>query len=279
MTASFLKKPLTRRPLMIVSALLIGLPLLVIVSMTLIEPNIIAIENIDIELKNFPGRIRAVQLSDLHMHGRTDFMKRVQRKIADLKPEYIFLTGDLVDDKNDLLPCLEFLKRLPPCKGIFFVPGNWEHWSGTWQDGLKDQLEKIGVTVLINEGHEISVGEGRFYLAGIDDSLAGSPNLDQILRERIGDTCTILLSHAPVIADRLDGAGVDLILTGHTHGGQIRLPFIGALRTPPGSGIHQAGFYRSGKTLLYVNRGLGLSVIPCRLFCPPEITSFLIHSN
>ncbi|MHA1568620.1 MAG: metallophosphoesterase, partial [Alphaproteobacteria bacterium] len=123
----------------------------------------------------------------------------------------------------------------------------------------------------------IDWADGRFYLAGIDDAFYGVAKPADAFREQPENTCTIVLSHAPCVVNRLDAYRADLVLAGHTHGGQVRLPYLGALRTPPGSGKYECGLYQLEAMKLYVNRGIGTSILPVRFLCPPEITHFTLR--
>jgi len=188
-----------------------------------------------------------------------------------VRPQSI-ITGDLVDDDKNLQKCLNWIPELKCKHDKYFAPGNWEHWSGTLQNDLISKLNAKGVKTLYNSGEIIDVEGGNFFLAGIDDAYFGAPNSQEAFRNQRTGIPTIVLSHSPVGVNILKSFRTDLILSGHTHGGQVRLPGIGALQTPPGSGKFEMGLYRVGKDQLYVNRGIGTSIIPFRFMCPPELT-------
>ena len=142
-----------------------------------------------------------------------------------------------------------------------------------------------GITVLRNASAPIEKAGGRIWLSGVDDPLEGHPNPEVAIPESIRNVPNepvILLCHGPDFADRLlthpAGQAVDLMLSGHSHGGQIRLPLLGAMVLPPMGRKYIEGWFRLGRLQLYVNRGIGAVGIPFRLNCPPEITVITLRS-
>jgi hypothetical protein len=140
-------------------------------------------------------------------------------------------------------------------------------------------MESAGLPVLINQGVSIQQGKGSIFVAGLDDGWSGTPDLDETLDGANSSEPVILLCHEPDLADRysLDGR-VDVQLSGHTHGGQIRLPGIGAMVLPYLGRKYDIGLYRVNEMLLYTNRGLGVISEPVRFNCPPEISQFILQS-
>jgi len=273
---SLLKKTLTRRQILLSFSAIFGIPAAASVYGFGIEPNIPVVEKHDLALPDFPGGMTAVQISDLHFKGRSSLYDRVTKKVNAIEADFIFITGDLVEKQEHLPECLQWLKTLRCRRQAFFCPGNWEVWSKTLENALFDKLDKIGIRSLCNEGLTIPWQSGRFFLAGIDDAFYSVADPKRALADQPGDCCTLVISHAPCVIHRLEKFRVDLLLCGHTHGGQVRIPFVGALKTPPGSSTFQSGFYHSGSITMYVNRGIGTSILPVRVFCPPEITLFRI---
>ena len=258
---------------------LIGLPALASVYGFGIEPNFPVLEQYDLVLDDFPETMTAIQISDLHFSKCTSLYKKVAEKVNSASADFLFITGDLVENRTYLPECLKWLKTLQYKKQAFFCPGNWEVWSKTLEDELTDKLNEIGIKTLSNEGVKIQWQGGRFFLAGIDDAFYSVARPKKALLGQPKDCCTIVISHAPCVIHRLNDFRVDLLLSGHTHGGQVRVPFIGALKTPPGSAEFQIGFYKVGSIKMYVNRGIGTSILPVRVFCPPEITLFRISGR
>lgn len=271
-----LKKPLTRRQFLGAVASVLGLSFIGSAYGFGVEPRRAVVDSITFSLPDFPGTMRAVHLSDIHFRGASRFMERVANLANSFNPDIIFLTGDLVNHPKYLQGCMDWITELRCKSGIYFVLGNWEHWTGTLDDHLISKLDSIGVKTLYNSGELIDWMGGHFYLAGLDDPFSGLPRPKKAFRYQPNDVCTIVLCHAPIGVYMLRPVRSDLVLSGHTHGGQVRIPGLGAIRTPPGSGEFEQGIYRVAKSLLYVNRGIGTSVLPIRFLCPPEITHMTI---
>jgi predicted MPP superfamily phosphohydrolase len=271
-----LTKPFTRRQLL--GSLAAGLGLSFIGSLYgfAIEPRRAVADSVTFSLQGFPGALRAIHLSDIHFRGESRFMKRVADLTNSYDSDIVFLTGDLVDDSKYLPACLDWIKALHCKSGIYFVLGNWEHWIGIPTDRLISKLDSIGVKTLFNSGVRIQWMGGEFFLAGLDDPFCGLPRPKKAFRNQPDNVCTIVLCHAPIGVYMLRSERADLVLAGHTHGGQVRIPGVGAIKTPPGSGEFEQGLYRVGKSWLYVNRGIGTSVLPVRFLCPPEVTQMTI---
>ena len=241
---------------------------------------------------DFEG-MRVAQLSDIHMDEYTEpfFLRRVIRRINELKPDAVFLTGDFVtsgkapnaDAHDSAWECAEILKELE-CKSVYAILGNHDVNSGPAP--LVAALQASNIAVLRNSFLPIERGNGRMWLAGLDDPLEGHPDLDAAIPANIRglrNEPVVLLCHAPDYATRVRshtaGQAVDLMLSGHTHGGQIRLPLIGALVLPPMGKRFVEGWFQLGSMGLYVNRGIGTIGVPFRLDCPPEITLFTLRAK
>ena len=248
----------------------------------------IALRGLSVE---FDG-MRIVQLSDIHMDSFTEpfFLRRVIERVNLLKPDAVFLTGDFVTSgswSNSIAheaawECSEILKGLN-CKSIYAVLGNHDVKVGTVVEAA---LRSSNISILRNSFLPIERGSGRMWLAGLDDPLAGQPDLDAAVPESIRNVRNepvVLLCHAPDYAIRVRshaaGQAVDLMLSGHTHGGQIRLPLIGALVLPPMGQRFVEGWFQLGSMGLYVNRGIGTIGVPFRLDCPPELTLFTLRAK
>lgn len=221
-----------------------------------------------------------LQVSDLHLYPLTQpsLIEKTVAMANELKPDLIVLTGDYVwqvlDAIDELAP---ILSGLDAKYGVFSILGNHDYWLDA--DVVTTTLESAGLPVLINQGHSIRQGKGGMYLAGLDDGWSGNPDLNRTLEGAAPDEPVILLCHEPDLADRhaLDGR-IDVQLSGHTHGGQIRLPGLGALILPYLGRKYDLGLYRLNDMLLYTNRGLGVISEPVRFNCPPEISQFILYS-
>jgi hypothetical protein len=183
------------------------------------------------------------------------------------QPELILITGDFVsyDHAIPLLP--DLFRSLKATLGVFAVPGNHDYWEGV--RAIRAALEPLGVRFLINAGACLARNGSDFYLAGIDDEWEGEADMQRALNER-NDLFSILLAHAPDVADEAAHYSVDLQISGHTHGGHLRLPWIGPFALPFYGTRYPIGHLQVGSTQVYVSRGLG--GFPLRLNCPPEAT-------
>ncbi len=213
---------------------------------------------------------KIVQLSDVHigpMLGRA-WLERVVAEVNALEPDAVAITGDLVDGPvSRLREHVAPLAELKAKHGVFFVTGNHEYYSGA--DSWIAELRRLGITVLRNERVEL---DGGLDIAGVDDWTAfgkgHGPDLDAALAGRDEDREVVLLAHQPRQIDEAASRGVGLMLSGHTHGGQI-FPwnFFVRLQQP-----YVAGLVRHGEAQLYVSRGTGYWGPPLRVGAPPEIT-------
>lgn len=234
---------------------------------------------------DFDG-LKVAQLSDVHLDQFTEpfFLRDAVRHINQLEPDVIFLTGDYITHQfgtrqfaiGSAWQCANILLGLH-CRRIYAVLGNHDVQVSAKQ--VSTALSDNGIIVLRNSYIPIERGHSRIWLAGLDDPVAGNPVPDlaipPAIRNRPGEPI-ILLCHAPDFARTLStlpaGQAVSFMLSGHTHGGQIRMPFFGPFVLPPGGRLYPEGSYRVGHTQLYVNRGLGTVGVPFRFDCPPEIT-------
>jgi uncharacterized protein len=238
----------------------------------------IGIDNLPAAFRNF----RVVQVSDIHYDEYTEpsFLTRVIDHVNALVPDLVLLTGDFISygplSRNFSLGamgrCARQLSSIA-CAQRFAVMGN--HDSVLGAPTIRPILAEVGIPLLVNQFVPIARGSERLWLCGIHDPVTHVPNLHTAIPER-PDGPVLLMSHAPDYADTLlahpRGRLVDLMLAGHTHGGQVRLPLVGALQLPTGGRKYVEGLFRLGRMQLYVNRGVGTTLLPLRLNCPPEIT-------
>jgi predicted MPP superfamily phosphohydrolase len=161
--------------------------------------------------------------------------------------------------------------------GVFAILGN--HDVASVPDFITECLENHGIRVLRNTSLPIEQGKARFWLAGIDDVMQGVPDLSRTLTSIPKEETVVLLSHEPDFADEAALHPIDLQLSGHSHGGQIWLPIIGAPWLPPYAQKYPRGKYQVGRLTLYTNIGLGTIRVPMRLNCTPEITLFTLRAG
>jgi uncharacterized protein len=256
-----------------------------------IEPRLLqinqhVISHVDIP-KNFDG-FKIVQFSDTHLGFHYDLkqFKKMLSQISSLKPDIIFFTGDLMDAPNQY-PLTEeivpLLKNLEAPFGKYSIYGNHDH-GGYGSDIYKNIMKLADFKLLLNASDQVQLLDGSsIYVLGIDDAMLGRPNFESAMEKVPGETYKILLSHAPDLADYAVDYGIQLQLSGHSHGGQIQIPFVGALITPPYAKNYREGFYELNEAknplTLYVNRGIGTTRLPFRFLSKPEITLFTLHST
>jgi uncharacterized protein len=235
---------------------------------------------------------RVAQLSDIHFDEYTEpgFLRHAVHRIDELNPDVVFLTGDFVTRSTIYRPflrgsewsCASILNELK-CTARYASLGNHDMLVGAKK--VTAALQANGITVLTNAHTFIERGSARFWLAGVEDPLEGKPRPEVAIPPSIRgvpDEPVILMCHGPDFADVLlkspAGQTVALMLSGHTHGGQIRIPLVGAVNLPPMGQKYVEGWFRIGPMQLYVNRGLGTVGIPMRFDCPPEITLLTLRA-
>lgn len=246
-----------------------------------IETEAITVEEIQIRVKNLkPGLegFKIAQLSDIHLYPFTQ-AKQVRTAailIAGLQPDLIALTGDYVlQEAEAIFDLAPLLASMDARYGIFASLGNHDLWTNAAV--VRSGLEAAGIPVLINAGLALTIGADTLYVAGLDDGWSGKPDLRAALDKRPAGAPTVVLMHEPDLADTFSQESrVTLQLSGHSHGGQVRLPGIGAPVLPPFGRKYDQGLYRVGDTWLYTNRGLGVISPAIRINCPPEITLFTL---
>jgi predicted MPP superfamily phosphohydrolase len=250
-------------------------------------------------LKSLPNAfdgLKVGQITDIHAGPLVsrELIRKGVDKIMSARPDLIVLTGDFFSGATKILwttyggfkekhyeYCMEELGRLKAPLGVFAVLGNHDFWSGIEvADKIANGLKNVGVRVLRNEFQTLKRGGETLQLIGVDDYWEGSYSLSGALKNVPEDACRILLSHNPDVNEDIENLGkhIDLIISGHTHGGQIVLPFVGALYVPsPFGQKYLAGLVRDGKRQTYVSRGLGLFFIPIRLNCPPDVSVLTLY--
>ena len=235
---------------------------------------------------------RIVQLSDIHIDEFTEpfFVRDAVERINQLQPDAVFLTGDFVThqlasekfSEGAAWQCADILQGLK-CRRRYAIFGNHDIMVGEAVVGTA--LKDNGIAVLRNSYLPIERGGARLWLAGLDDALMGEPDAEAAvpaaIRSRRNEP-VILLCHEPdyvdVVARQPAGQAVDLVLSGHTHGGQVRIPFLPPIQLPPMGRRYVEGWFKVGRMRLFVNRGLGTVGVPFRLDCPPEVTLFTLRA-
>jgi uncharacterized protein len=261
-----------------------------------IERHWIEVKPVEIHLQSLPSvfdGMRIAQLSDIHLDEFTEpfLLRHSIEEINRIQPDAVFLTGDYVTYQiaprkfatQSAWQCAEILNELK-CRNRYAIMGNHDIMLG--ESRVTEALTANGITVLNNSYLPLERRSDRIWLAGLDDTVCGRPDLDAAIPASIRDVPdepVIVMCHAPDYADHLavhpSGRSVGLMLSGHTHGGQVRLPFVGALNLPPGGRKFVEGWFRVGSMQLYVNRGIGTVGVPFRFDCPPEITHITLRAG
>src|SRR3989442_9053334 len=239
------------------------------------EPFMLVIERQPIHLRRLPNKLdslRIVHLSDFH-YGPLTNAKHLERAVQaanDLHPDLIALTGDYIShDRSYAAPCAEVVGRLQARYGVYSVLGNHDHWTDAAL--ITDLFRAEGIHVLVNEGLRVDLRGDSFWLAGVNDTMVGLEDLPLALAGSREDEMKLLLAHNPIILRRAARADVDLVLSGHTHGGQVAWRSEKSRSGRPRRRMLR-GLGRRGNTQIYVTRGLGTVVLPIRYGCPPEVS-------
>lgn len=242
--------------------------------MPLAEANSLSLEHVEIYLKRLPPQLdgfKIIQLSDTHHSPFTslDHIKRAVKVANRLKPDIFLLTGDYVSHHREYIsPVAAVLGKLKAKYGIYACLGNHDHWTDA--ELVTHLFRGEGINVLINEGFRFETKRGSFWLAGVDDYMVGKTDVPAALRGSFPDEMKLLLAHNPIIFREAARVGVDLTLSGHTHGGQIKLRD-DEKRILPKRKL-KAGLHTRRNSQIYITRGIGTVVVPMRYQCPPEIS-------
>ncbi len=220
---------------------------------------------------------RIAFLTDTHVAGfvRRAFYELVIAETNRFEPDLILLGGDFVSwNRHIPLMAQVLLTDLRARDGIFAILGNHDYWAGG--DEVRAAMEARGVQFIINRAVPLRRNRAEITLAGIDEMYRGEPDVEGTFAQVTPGPC-IAVTHHPDLVHALVGRRVDLLVCGHTHGGQIRVPFFGAIVVPSRHESRFAsGFHRLGEVLLYVSRGIG-AIPPIRILCKPEVATFTLR--
>jgi len=238
------------------------------------EANSLTLERVTININRLPKKLdgfKIVHLSDTH-HSPFTGLEHIARavKVSNrLRPDMFILTGDYVSHETRFIaPVARVLGELRAEFGTFACLGNHDHWTDPFL--VTRLFRDRGINVLINEGFRFEARGASFWLAGVDDHMVGKTDLPSALRGSFPDEMKLLLAHNPIIFRQAMRLGVDLTLSGHTHGGQVRIRDDERRllrRRKLSSGLH-----KRKDSQIYITRGLGTVVLPVRFQCPPEIS-------
>lgn len=238
---------------------------------------------------DFKG-FKIVHISDLHNKMFGEKQSKLLNLVEGLKPDIIVITGDLIDRRKfDLEIAMSFIGGAIEIAPVYFVSGNHEAWSGKYPE-IKDRLLASGVIILDDTFAEIKIGDDTIKLFGFADPgfdnrgnrnvKANTEKLGKLVNDWSGEEeFKVLLTHRPELFEYYTATNLELIFAGHAHGGQFRIPLIGAIFAPDQGFFPKftSGNYEEGSSTMFVSRGLGNSIIPIRIFNRPEIVSVTLN--
>ncbi|HYF76026.1 MAG TPA: metallophosphoesterase [Symbiobacteriaceae bacterium] len=230
-----------------------------------VEPRLIRVERVTVAIPSLPTHLQGFTigvLTDLHLGSivSTEYIRSAAEKLAAEKPDLVVVAGDLISEDA---AAAELPRALEPVKGAFACLGNWDYY----QPSIRSQKT---VRMLVNAGVQAAPG---LWIGGVDDCLLGEPSLEKAFAGAPEGAVRILLAHEPDYADRVAARHrVALQISGHSHGGQVKVPFIGPLLLPPMGRRYVEGLHQAPNCQVYASRGVGVAHLPFRFLCPPEVT-------
>lgn len=251
-----------------------------------IEPRSLSVTKKDVRCKSLPhglDGLRIALLSDFHFRpGRSEeLVEKIVARVNREKPDIITLAGDFMNSEPRVIePLLEQLKEMRSNHGIFAVMGNHDGWAGD-RIVIRRQFEKAGISFLINENSRLSIRGETLAVAGTDYVWHGKPNPERTLQGIPAEIPVLGLVHEPDYFDTMaTRREIQLQVSGHTHGGQCRVPFIGyAPKVPKYGEKYIYGSYQNGSSNLFVTRGVGMTDPQVRFACPPELAILTLRSS
>lgn len=247
-----------------------------------VEPRWLVVERVTVPLRRLPPALdglRIAHLSDLHL-GPEIKAEDIEEAVAltmTLQADLIVLTGDYVTRRVEYGPGLvKPLSRLSAPLGVYATLGNHDHWAGARE--IAGYLAAAGVVVMQNTARPIARDGATLWLVGLDDIWFGTADLNEALVSVPQDACKVVLVHEPDFADQA-ARQADLQLSGHTHGGQVRIPGLGPLILPKWGRKYPIGLQKAGAMWVYTSRGVGLVSPPIRFNCPPEVALLTLRRD
>jgi predicted MPP superfamily phosphohydrolase len=253
-----------------------------------IEPDWVRILPVTLELPHLDPEFqgyRIVQISDIHLAERWEGgmpVQRLQRFVAAVnrqQPDLVALTGDFFTRAPSpfTTDLVQALSQLTPRDRAVAVLGNHDYWREP--NSVRQALQEAGIPELRNDVYTLQRGKAQLHIAGVDDVWVKQAQLDRVLERLPAEGAAILLAHEPDFVDITAATGrFDLQLSGHSHGGQVRLPGLEARYLPPYGRKYPLGRYQVQNTIQYTNVGLGTTQLPIRFFCRPEIAVFTLKT-
>jgi uncharacterized protein len=230
------------------------IPFSILIYSIFIEPSDLENTFHEVTISHSGQSLVVAHVTDLHTKGLGGIELKLIDSLNLNKPDIIFITGDVTT----------------PGLGVYFVQGNWEYWEP--EKELNKILKKVGIVNLTNKSIHL---KDNLWFVGLDDPLSGRPNRE-IYKNVPKKAKIISLFHTPILFESVKDKS-HLAFAGHSHGGQVRVPFIGALWTPKGTGKYDSGWFQGGIGKMYVSRGIGNSILPIRFNCIPEVAYIKIN--
>lgn len=229
--------------------------------------------------KSENNKIKTIQITDLHFDKLRSFHIDIAEKINDLKPDLIFITGDSVDSTEKMDSLNEFLQLIDKSIQKYAITGNWEYWGNVNLKQLKQVYSENNCELLINENRTILVRNRKLTIIGLDDFVGGNADFEKATQDISEAETTIVLSHCPEYRDSIKNQKgnlkIDLVLSGHTHGGQITILGFAPFK-PRGSGKYLKGWYTGTEPKMYISKGVGTSILPIRFGARAEMVEIKI---
>jgi predicted MPP superfamily phosphohydrolase len=235
-----------------------------------------------VRIANLPAELDGLKVAfaaDIHLGAwfGVDKVRAAVDLLNRLDADLILLGGDYVTESPDYYPsCFAELGRLSAPLGVYAVPGNHDNWGGL--DRFLEAAAGTSITPLVNEGVALG-GDSPLWVAGLDDVWGGAPDMERATAGRPDGVPVIAVGHNPYTAEEIPADSADLLLCGHTHGWQIYLPCLSRMFIPENLSKYRCGFFDTPAGLMYVTRGVGLSLARFRMFCRPEVTLFRLSAD
>lgn len=249
-----------------------------------VEPYWVDYREVEVGVPDLPSAwdgLRIAHLSDFHLgfSPGPSFLRRVLEEVKARKPDMVAHTGDFFSGQSTGVPAgAELFGQMQADLGVFGVLGNHDYFADT--GALLGVLDTARVRLLRNGAVPLERDGSRLWIAGVDDLSTGHDDLDGTLREVPPGEPTLLLSHSPDLVEEASDRAISLMLSGHTHGGQVCLPFLGPVFCfSRFYKRYASGRFQVGPTTLYVNRGLGQALLPFRFLCRPEVTFLTLRRS
>jgi predicted MPP superfamily phosphohydrolase len=247
-----------------------------------LEATRVVVTRHDLRVPNLPSSlegIRIAQVSDVHFPGNQLAARAALEHVHRERPEIVVLNGDMTERLEAVSQVREFAANARGSLATVAILGNWEYRAGMVGQAARDAYRGTGVKLLVNQSKVVSIGSSSLALVGLDDLLGGKPDLSKARRDLTPGTLEIWLFHEPLFADMIPPTSPGrptLLMAGHTHGGQIRIPFLPPVK-PEGAGRFLEGWYGDTVAPLYVTRGVGTTGIPARFRCAAELPIFTLR--